>query len=345
MWFYYLVFAIVSLGGLFRFQSVYGKSFLIASSILLIIIAAFRGSIGHDYEVYVLSYQYVSDGYPVLMEPSFVLISWLVLFTVNKIELLFLIYAILGVCAKVEGIRRLSPFIMLSLLLYISNFFLLHEMTQIRAGVATGFFLIAVPNIAEKKFIKYFAYILLASFFHLSALVALPFYFLNQDRLNKYVFLGLIPLSYVIHLLHFDILSLVSRLPFAYTQDKLDIIERISTSGEAIRTNVLNVLQVSRVFFACLVVLLSHRLKSSSPHIFILIKLYAFSVCAMPLFSTVPELAFRLGELVGVVEIVLLPFLIYVFKEKRLTYFLLCCYALAVLMLNLHYNKLLQPYF
>lgn len=60
------------------------------------------------------------------------------------------------------------------MMLYISFYFVLHEMTQIRAGVVSALFLLAVYYIAKKEKRKALLLIIVGSFFHYSSLALLP---------------------------------------------------------------------------------------------------------------------------------------------------------------------------
>ena len=91
-----------------------------------------------------------------LIEPAF----WAITFISQKIfassvRACFLIFAFLGVAANILGIRKISDIPSLSYLNYICFFYILHEFTQIRAGVACGILLISIPDLANGKYGKY----------------------------------------------------------------------------------------------------------------------------------------------------------------------------------------------
>ena len=116
------------------------------------------------------------------VEPTFTLISSLVKAVCPWPVLLFVIYASIGVTCKIFAIKRLTSLLFLSLVIYISNVYLLHDMTQIRAGVASGIFLLAIRPLAEHKIFRYTALILLAALFHYSSLLLLPRYDVRYFR-------------------------------------------------------------------------------------------------------------------------------------------------------------------
>ena len=102
---------------------------------------------------------------------------------------LFLLFAILGVSFKLIAIKQLTELWFLSLILYLSNFFILHEMTQIRAGVASAFLLLCVKPIYDRDLKRFLLFAVLGFLFHYSAIVILPLWFLGiKARKNVLLF-------------------------------------------------------------------------------------------------------------------------------------------------------------
>ncbi|MFN3712003.1 MAG: EpsG family protein, partial [Alishewanella aestuarii] len=131
------------------------KLFLFLISILLILIAGFR-PVGFDRDsiAYILLLDTPLNQADLKdKEPAFWLIVELnrSLFEGNE-RTFFLIFAILGVSLKIIAISRLSLDPILSLWIYICSYFLLHDMTQIRAGVASGIFLLSIQDMHNKNF-------------------------------------------------------------------------------------------------------------------------------------------------------------------------------------------------
>ena len=107
---------------------------------ILILIAGFRSEeVVRDYVNYVT---YFHDRDFLAVEPAFVVISKIIYSLIGPYPIyLFLLFAILGVSFKLIAIKQLTEQWFLSLVIYLSNFFILHEMTQIRAGIASSFLL------------------------------------------------------------------------------------------------------------------------------------------------------------------------------------------------------------
>ena len=155
------------------------KALFVFCGICLIIIAGFRdGSEMPDYATYQGLYdQGISYNFMYLIELSFIYIVKLShLIASGNAVVLFVIYAILGVSLKLYAITKISTLYFFSLVIYISNYFILQEMIQIRAGVATAFILISLVFVYNRNLKLFLASIGLAIFFHYSSGRSASFY-------------------------------------------------------------------------------------------------------------------------------------------------------------------------
>ncbi len=125
-------------------------------------------------------------------EPSFymiIMLSNLLFADVSRGVLV--IYAVLGVLLKAFAIQKYLGRSFFSLLVYLCLFYVIHEYTQIRAGVAIGIFLLSIGDIAQRKPAAYFIKTLFAILFHYSAIIMIPLYFVHK-RNYFYLFLPFI---------------------------------------------------------------------------------------------------------------------------------------------------------
>jgi hypothetical protein len=122
-------------------------------------------------------------------EPGFWIIKYINdnIFNGN-IRTVFLIFTIIGVSLKILAIKKYSLTTTLSVFAYICLYFILHEMTQIRVGVATGIFLLALEDIKKRDFKNYFLKTIIAIFFHYSAFIMIFIYILNPYIINRKLF-------------------------------------------------------------------------------------------------------------------------------------------------------------
>lgn len=128
---------------------------LILVGILLILVAGLRpiGIDGDSLNYVGVLHVSLSEANFIDKEPTFWIINELnkILFGGNE-QTFFLIFAILGVSLKLLAIKKLSLLPFYSIFVYICLYFILHEMTQIRVGVATAIFLLAIPDIYNRNF-------------------------------------------------------------------------------------------------------------------------------------------------------------------------------------------------
>ena len=116
----------------------------------------------------------------------------------------------------------------LSVLTYFSYFFLLHEMTQIRVGVASGIILLSVPDIYNRN-AKAFAFKnILAILFHYSASVFLLFYFVDGKKINAKVYIGLILAAYLLHFAHVRLIDFLTLLPIEAFVSKIETYQKLA---------------------------------------------------------------------------------------------------------------------
>ena len=100
------------------------------------------------------------------------------------VNALFMTYAFISIVIHLPALWKLSKLPLLTLTIYISYYYMMHEMVQMRAGVAAGLFLWAIYFYVEKKKLMSLACILVGFLFHYSAAAGLVL-FLLKDKLPK----------------------------------------------------------------------------------------------------------------------------------------------------------------
>jgi hypothetical protein len=305
--------------------------------LVLIFIAGFRGEgVDRDYDNYV---QYFQDANFGLVEPSFVLISKaLKVFTSIPIAL-FLVFAFLGVSLKFKAIKQLSELPFLCLAIYASYFFILHEMTQIRAGVASGILLLCIKPIYNRDWKRFLLFAFLAVSFHYSALIIFPFWFLGHKPRKTLLILA-IPLAYLVYFSH---VNLIAFLPIPGIKEKLDVYKQLQELGDAQwnSINVFNLLFLSRIIIFYFIIWKYELITAANKFAPILLKIYCFSLVFFLIFATMPVIAFRINELCGIVEIILVPLLYYAFKPTWFAKTIVLFIGLNLMFIILFYEKLI----
>jgi hypothetical protein len=307
-------------------------------ALLLILVSAFSGSISKDHDSYIAAYNTINAGKNV-GEISFILLSKLVNHIFNNSFFLFLIYAILGVLLKLFGVNRLTEYSLFALLVFFSYYFFLHEMTQIRAGVASAFVLLCIPEIYAKNLKRFSLFSFLAIFFHYSAVVIMPLYFLKKENISL-LYWFLIPIGYLLYYLNINTSSLIQLINLEMVSTKYATYSNIITE-----INVFNILMLARYCFSALLLWKWKLLYSKNIYAVLLIKVYIISSFVFIAFSDIPAVAFRVSELLAIVEIVLITYLIYIFSNKVIGKVLVGIISFLFICLILVYQKLILGYF
>lgn len=161
------------------------KVFKVIFILWLIYFSTFRDGLGEDYDRYILRIQsnYILN---FLNEPAFTLIfSWINEHNLSYI-VFFFITSVLVVLFSVLPLFKL-PYPFFSILTFLIHFGggYIQSFNAIRQCVAVGLFIYAYKFIFERKIFLYILVIIFASFFHLSALLLIPVYWLVDKKIPK----------------------------------------------------------------------------------------------------------------------------------------------------------------
>ena len=311
--------------------------------VLLVLFAAIR-PIGMDndsenYELYFVRYDH-----PLLIitvEYSFRVISkWFYLWF-HDVHSIFLLYAALGLSLKFIAFKRLTALPLLAVAVYIGNYYILHEFTQIRVGVASGLLLLAIKPLSEKNYKKTFVLFLLAIVFHYSSIILLPLMLLSNKELtrkNKIIWASLIPLGYIFYFLNINITS----LPIPYISEKLDAYQGLKDQGYIDEVNVFNLVFFVRIIIFFYILYMYDLIREHNLYLSLMIKLMALSLFSFTAFSSLPVLAFRISELYGITEIILFTNIFYTIRPKPLAKIIVITISITLFCISVFYNNIIQ---
>ncbi len=297
-----------------------------ATALILILIAGLRPiGLDRDSITYANIIQSYKDINLLALEPAFWVIKWFNdIFFNGNVRTFLLIYAILGVSIKFLAIKRLSKLPWLSAGVYLSSYFILDEMTQIRAGVATGFFLLSIPDIYNRNFTKFILKALLAFSFHYSAILMFPLYFLHPKKLNIAYFL--VPIVGLISA-YFDLsktlLSSLANLAPNFLAYKINTYLTLLELGEHSEINIVNFYYSSLLLLTYFGFFLYIKIKIKNDYDILFLKILALSLFSFYFFSDIPVFAFRVSEFLNTITIIFLPNFILYFKQKDLIFLLM----------------------
>jgi hypothetical protein len=315
------------------------KSITVLLSIILLTLFAGTRNYGvdPDYEVYVSYFSYcISPQFEILdfilIEPFTFLIPFIGKLIVGHtyfIEFSIFVYALIGVSIKIVAFSRHNYFF-LSVLLYSSYMFFYQEMITIRAGVACGLFLLAIDDLVYKRDKAFFTKIVIALLFHYSSIIYFIIWILVRLKISIQYFYGLLISSILIVILNINLITLL-RLDVIFPKVKLylDILE--VEGGEAVNVFSFRVLIAIAIF---MMFVLKFKLLDDNPSFLVLFKIHILSLCFFFALSTTANVfSLRLYDMLSAAQILSIPYVVQVFKEKWFGYaivFLIC-------IINLYY--------
>lgn len=322
-------------------KDMYTRGFYVVAVLLLCLLTALR-PIGSDSDSRTYTYLY-SNVREEFIELSFVWLVQLVHAVFDDVRWLFILYALLAIPIHSYGLFRLSPYVLLSLLLWFAHYFLIQDFTQIRVAVSIGLWFVGLIYLCDGKRLRYLLFVLLAIFFHYSAVaLLLPLFFSNKQLTLKGRFFlgGIVIFVYALYFAHID---LIVSLPIPYMQNKMEEYEKMRDMGiMGDDINVFNVVFLFRVAMFFYMLLKYSQLVKKYPNITLLLKVYCCSLAFYVGLAGLPIVAGRVSELYGGVEIILFPMLLSTVRPLAIGRLLLVVFALGLLSYNILYNHLIN---
>ncbi len=298
--------------------------------IFMILIVALRPSTMVDYIGYVNDYKYKSEH----SEPIYQLLYY-VLHKINfKVIAFFFVMAVLTVTIKWYAIKRMTNLVVLSLLLWLSNIIVIQDMIAIRAALASSLLLwIIYFKVSEQKVIVWL-FFALAVCAHYSALVFVFIPFMSAIKDYRKGYLAALILAMFFPLLNMSILDLMPSISSAYDY----LVEVYKDQKEA---NPYNILVLARVLIAFILWGSLYKIESKNKYYTLSIKVYTIGCILFFLFWKQVSVAFRLGELLWVTEIIIYPYLMYLFgnRNKSICKFIPIIISIIFFLINMTNNK------
>jgi len=332
----------------------FNNNYLLFSVIVLLaLLAGLRGiNVSRDY----YNYRYIFDNvytftngnlsYLTVFEPGFIaiILFFRLIFEYNYVVAIMLFYAFFSVILKIYAIRRLSVNPYLTILFYFSYYFLIHEMTQIRIGLASAIFLLSLIPFLQGKRKSFVCLILIASLFHYSAIFYLLLLMFDINKFNRNLYSCIIILSLILGVLKLPLLSLFGNFDFANISDKLNNYVELSENG-SLSINVFNSLNILNILCCIyLMFFVSKETIERDKKLMLFLKCSILSIFLLSFLSGAAAFSFRFFQLFGVVQMFLFTYLSRYFPARKFNIFILVLIAAFFFYVNVFYEDLLQPY-
>lgn len=188
MIYYLLVTTGFSIYLLERFTTSIGKykQYLLAYWVLsIILIGGLRYNVGTDFTNY---RDIIVHDLPI--EPAFKILANIIGQFSTDYALFVLVFYVISFYLKYICFHKLSGVISLSIMMYLSFYFIAYDVNAMREGMAFAFTGLAGYHAYKKNIVFYLLCCLLAFLFHYTAIIFFPFYFLIRIRLRWWMILS-----------------------------------------------------------------------------------------------------------------------------------------------------------
>jgi hypothetical protein len=256
----------------------------------------------------------------------------------------FILFAFLGVTIKFIAISRLVHFFFLAIFVYFCYFYLVHEMTQIRQGIASGVLLLIIPFAFNRQYFKCLFYILIASLFHYSSLFLCLIFFLNKTKQKQKLYAIILLTTFLLAFVDTSVVMTVLRLDFGPFSTKTQAAVNLIEAGLFTDINKLNIFFLLNFFSSAILLYYSELISQKNPYAVLIIKIQIIGLLLFQVFSATPSIAFRINDLLGIVSIISFTFYIYIFNNKWVGFTVTIMLSIIFLFICLFYGKLLNPY-
>lgn len=325
-------------------------------SFILIFFAGLRGvGVGSDDLVYVEKFLSIpsvdywitgSFNYSfseVWMEPGYILLGAIIRLFTDDYTFLFLSVAFLSVGLASINYYKYVGFSFLSLSLFFVHTFLYRDINQIRAAISAAIALFLISKIHERKHFMVFFVIFLCMSFHVASFVLLSVYFLSYFKINRsrvfFIFIASIIFGYLE--LSKNIFNLFSFSGFLERK----INNYIGVDVYLNSVSLFDITNIKNSFFIILIFCFWNKLKNSIPYFNTIVIFYLLAVCIRIAFWDLGVLAARVSTFFAIVEVVFIPFIVNVYKQKIIVTCAILIYSFLTLYLNLFFKDGRNLYF
>jgi hypothetical protein len=234
------------------------------------------------------------------------------------VNTLFFLYAAISVPLHMVGLWKMSKLPFFTLAIYLSYYYQMHDLVQMRCSVASALFLFAFYFHGEGKKLYALLCIVIGIFFHYSAAAGILIFLLNNQELKqwqRWVAYCIVPIGLIVYYSGLDISYIV---PEGLGGDKLDAYRKLKESGIEdglagwdLKGNLVIWLNILLFYVA---IIYRNTLEEHCKYIHLGIKILAIAfLCLFFLHNVSAVLASRLCDYFEVVMIILWTAVVYLF--------------------------------
>ena len=255
-------------------------------------------------------------------------------------------FAFASVAMKIFVIDRfaLNPYLVI--LLYFSHYFIIHEMTQIRIGLASAIFLVSLFFYFKNNYKAFIGMILVASLFHYSALGYLILLLFDKTSFNPYFYGALILSAVILGFLKIPLFNFAGELLSNFDNNgKVDAYSTVMEYNLVDEVKVFNSINLAKIFCSLYLMFLIPRTELlKDGRLIFFLKCNILSIFTLSLFSGVPLVAFRISDLYGVISMFTFAYMVKYLPFSKYNVWIVVLIAGLLFYLNAIHGDLLNPY-
>lgn len=328
---------------------------LVPLIILLAFLAGFRSpNVSKDYEEYKRIFDFifelksisVSDTILPLFEPIFSLIVnfFKSTFPINYALAIMLFFAIFSVTLKLVSFNSLTTNPFLAILFYYCIYFFLHEMAQIRFGLASGIVFFGLTFFFSERKNIFILSVLIASLIHYSALSFLVI-FLFQGKFNKYFFGIMLIAAVLLGFIQTPLTFLLNKIDLAFITPRVSNYIDIVEEGRAQAINVFNTINLINIAICSFfIIYIPKKQIDTDKKLSIFLKCGILSIFLLSFFASIPSVAFRISEIFSIMFIFLYVYLNQYLPFKKNNIFICISLACIIFYITVFHGDLVNPY-
>lgn len=302
--------------------------------IIMILLASFK-PVGFDRDSIAYYQASINGIFDVRwVEPTFSIISSINnnFFSSSSIGLFFM-YVSIAILLKLYILPKLTKYVNSALFLYITSYFLILELTQIRAAVAVGFFLWGLHDIINENKKSFLFKILLAATFHYSALIYVLVYFININKISRLFWIFVPLFGFLLSFIFTP--SIMNFFIPNFLIHKIGLYLDIAEKAPLINPYRIGLLIIYMYF-------LYYIKRFNDKRLILYIKIFGISLFMYYLFANIGAVfSVRFSGMFSVVIIFLLPSLFQIIKQKLFVIFFILLYGF----INIYYLLFIQNTF
>lgn len=253
---------------------------------------------------------------------------------------LFLLFAIVAISIRFYGIARYSAFLWSSVAIYLYQIFILHDLIQIRASIASAILICSIGPLYQRNVKLYFLLSIIATLFHYSAVVMFPLWLLQPDRIKRSVYYFILPICYFCAFSGITLGHMIQYIPVPFIQQGFAAYKLTMASSD-LEINITSWPQIVRCLLFLFILLNYKRIVYHYKYIIILLKIYVVGLSSYIMLADIPTFANRISELLFVFEIFLFPSIAYMIKPRRLGLVLPLAVGFILMLVNIYHFKLI----